>query len=302
MTLLSIIIPVYNVASTLNRCIESVAGAAIPDIEIILVDDGSTDQSPLLCDEWQERDQRISVIHKSNGGLSDARNHGLEAATGQYIAFIDSDDYIEPGSFRQLLDILGHHPEYDILEFPVIQHEGSAKEHLLTFPDQSYTSASEYWYGTKAYLHTYAWNKIYKRHLFRSIRFPVGKLFEDAYTLPQLLLSASVVATCSKGVYHYCYNAGGITATADGRAWQMLLDAHIGITRIPQFSAYNNEDYYLHLVNIQIFTYELTGNYPVVEDRPVYKANNAKTILLKLLGINKLCKANKLFRTIIRRR
>ena len=95
MDLISIIVPIYNVEQYLNQCLQSVCSQSYDNLEIILVDDGSSDRSPELCDEWAEKDSRIHVIHKQNGGLSDARNTGISCAKGEYIAFVDSDDWIE---------------------------------------------------------------------------------------------------------------------------------------------------------------------------------------------------------------
>ena len=98
---LSVVVPVYKVESTLNRCVESIVGQTFKDLEVILVDDGSPDRCPELCDEWACRDSRIRVLHKSNGGLSDARNTGIGMAHGELIAFADSDDYVQTDSFQQ---------------------------------------------------------------------------------------------------------------------------------------------------------------------------------------------------------
>ena len=146
---LSVIIPVYRVEHTLERCIESVLRQRVDGMEVILVDDGSPDSCPRLCDEWSLRDSRIKVIHKSNGGLSDARNAGIELASGSYITFVDSDDFIAPDTYEPLLSIIG---DADILEYSVAE--------WLALPDRTFTDTNRYWLETQAYLHTYAWNKI----------------------------------------------------------------------------------------------------------------------------------------------
>ena len=121
---LSIIIPVYCVENTLDRCLESIVSQSYADFEIILVDDGSPDRSPALCDAWAEKDPRIHVIHKENGGLSDARNAGIEMAQGEYLTFIDSDDYIEAGTLASVMDAVA---DNDIVEYPVDGFCGSPK-------------------------------------------------------------------------------------------------------------------------------------------------------------------------------
>mgnify|MGYP000919862975 CR=1 FL=1 len=118
---LSIIIPVYNVEKTLRRCVESVLRQSFQNFEMILVDDGSTDNSTTMVDEIARTDNRISVIHQCNQGLSAARNTGIKAAKGEYITFIDSDDFIAQDTYKGVMDLLNAHPEYDILEFSVIE-------------------------------------------------------------------------------------------------------------------------------------------------------------------------------------
>ena len=164
---LTIIIPVYNVEATLERCIESVVHQDFNDYELILVDDGSPDSSPAICDKWAVKDQRIHVIHKENGGLSDARNAGLDIAQGDYITFIDSDDFIDPHTYTPLMSYLADHPETDILEYPAVLFYNSEKQEDLRFPNQTvYHDMEDYWYHEKAYEHSYAWNKLYRKSLF----------------------------------------------------------------------------------------------------------------------------------------
>ena len=279
---LSVIIPVYRVEATLDRCVESVLGQHVDDMEIWLVDDGSPDHCPQKCDEWAKRDSRIHVIHQANGGLSDARNTGIDAAQGDYLTFVDSDDYIADNTYRPLLQQLD---DADILEYAVADR--------LQPANRCYTDMNEYWLQGQAYLHTYAWNKIYKRSMFDEVRFPKGKVFEDVYTLPLLLKKAQKVKTCSTGYYHYCYNPTGITANADGRQLEMLLDAHL-TNGMPMDDAY-----YLHLLNIQIDVWERLGGTIKLPPRKlnpqVFKGSNKlKAIALNKIGINKLCKITKL--------
>ena len=299
---ISVVIPVYKVEHTLDRCVESVLSQDVSDMEVVLVDDGSPDACPQLCDEWALKDSRITVLHKANGGLSDARNAGIDRATGQYITFVDSDDYLEKSTFRALLAVLEQHPEYDILEYPINQYEGDVvRESLLTFADKAYTDIHTYWYETQAYKHTYACNKIYRRSLFADVRYPKGKVFEDALTYPRLMETTRCVATSSQGLYHYCMNTEGITSLADGDQWRMLLDAHLSIVRNPLFLP-ATEDYYLQLLNVQIYANELTGDAPRIPRFRFRTLKNTKTILYNVLGINTLCKLNRCFRRIVKRR
>ena len=296
---LSIIIPVYRVETTLNRCIESVVTQDYDDFELILVDDGSPDNCPQLCDSWAAKDRRISVIHKSNGGLSDARNAGIDMARGDYLTFIDSDDYLAEHTLAPLMQTLTQQPAIDILEYPIYVHYGSSEQHLLDFQgDTIYQQMDDYWYKGQAYLHSYACNKIYRAELFQDIRFPKGIIFEDMHTLPRLLKKAKSVMTTSQGLYYYCKNDAGLTATADGNALRMLLQSHVEIIRDSQRQDRDFQIYYLRVLNIQMDVYELTGDLPILPVhtlRPNYfnGPSKLKAIALNLLGINNICKINK---------
>ena len=292
---LSIVIPVYHVEATLDRCMESVVSQDFDDFEVVLVDDGSTDRCPLMCDEWARRDRRISVIHKQNGGLSDARNAGIEQARGQYITFIDSDDYISPGTLKAVMDRMDGN---DILEYPLCRFCDTKEQSLLTFGEKVYTNADDYWLTTKAYQHTYACNKIYRRSLFDDVRYPVGRVFEDAYTLPLLLRRASVIATTGEGCYYYCLNSQGITATAQGQELRQLLEAHL------EGAMPMDDEYYMRLLNIQMDVCRLTGEKPRLPSRHITAVsgfkNRLKSIALNKLGINALCNINKVIHRICR--
>ena len=134
---LSIIIPVYRTQDTLPRCLDSILRQSFTDYEVILVDDGSDDGCPQLCDEYARKDARIRVIHKENGGLSDARNAGIYEAKGEYITFIDSDDTIAEDTLSLVIEKIITYPETDILEYPVMERFGNGpKEHLLSFKEK----------------------------------------------------------------------------------------------------------------------------------------------------------------------
>ena len=118
--MLSIIVPVYRMEAYLDRCVESILAQALDDWELILVDDGSPDRCPAMCDAWAQRDPHIRTIHKPNGGLSSARNAGLDTARGEYITFVDSDDALAPDTLRPNLDYLLCHPETDLVQYPTL--------------------------------------------------------------------------------------------------------------------------------------------------------------------------------------
>ena len=297
---LSIIIPVYRVEDTLDRCVGNVLKQDYDDMEIILVDDGSPDGCPQKCDDWAGKDSRIRVIHKSNGGLSDARNAGLDIVQGDYITFVDSDDFICLSTYGPLMHTLSKRPDIDILEYPVIVNYRSPKQYKLDFTEDTvYDNISDYWYKGQAYLHSYACNKIYRSSLFEEIRYPKDIVFEDIHILPKLLKKANTIMTTGKGLYYYCQNPSGITATADGNALRMLLQPHIEIIKESKLRDTLFQTYYLHVLNIQMDVYELTGDAPILPQihlNPQYfnGKQRLKATALNILGIKRLCITNKI--------
>lgn len=303
--LLSIIIPVYLVEETLQRCVKSILQQTFTDWELILVDDGSPDGCPALCDEYCQQDDRIKVIHQANGGLSAARNTGLLQAQGSYVTFVDSDDYVRKDTYQQVMQQLVEQPEVDIIEYPITLHAGNKKqEKILSFPAKRYNNMLTYWFESQAYLHAYACNKVYKRRLFNQVRYPVNKVFEDVYTLPLLLRQSKVVATTDKGMYFYVDNPQGITATAGGEQLKDLLHAHLALLQESQLTEHEGfANYYEHILNIQMDVCEMTGAQPTL---PSFNFRGQqgipfKTRLSSLIGIQRLCQLNQFIHKVYRR-
>ena len=283
---LSIVIPVYCVEDTLDRCLKSIVSQSYANYEVILVDDGSPDRCPAMCDDWAGQDARIRVIHKEHGGLSDARNVGIDAAMGQWLAFIDSDDELGEGTLEQVMPMV---ESYDIVEFPFYRAYGSERQTLVSFEPTVYEDMETYWLKGLAYEHTYVWNKIYRKSLFDYVRFPKGKVFEDMHTLPLLLRQARRIATTDKGVYLYHWNNKGITATADGLALKSLLKAHLQV-------GWMDDRCYMRVLNIQISVYERLRKEILLPYRPVHigtkglrPAEKVKAVLLRVLGVKGVC-------------
>ena len=258
---LSIVIPVYNVEHTLSRCIESILSQGYEDYEMILVDDGSPDGSSAICDDYARRYSNIRVVHKENGGLSDARNNGIALSQGAYITFVDSDDELAPGTLSTLMDRLREHPEYDILEYPVTVNAGSPQERLLTLSDRTWEDARQYWHDTEAWEHCYAWNKVYRREIFDRAAFPVGRVFEDTWCYPEILSLNPTVATTTKGMYIYRWNGAGITATADGDKLIQLLEAEQHAAKVMRTGMLSRGGWKLYrcMLYRQLDIYALTG-------------------------------------------
>ncbi len=216
--LISIIIPVYNVESYLRRCIESVQGQTYHNIDIILVDDGSTDSSGNICEEYAKRDLRIRVIHKENGGLSDARNVGIKSAFGDYIAFVDSDDYICEVYIQYLASIFFEN-EADIVLCGYFQGEEECfpkrtirYRKILSFDSKDMLRQ---WHGKYKQIETMAWGKLYKKLLFvdNNIYFPKGYIFEDVYTTHLLVEKAKKIIITNEKLYYYYKRKGSIINT-----------------------------------------------------------------------------------------
>lgn len=212
--LISVIIPVYNVEKYLERCIVSIINQSYKNLEIILVNDGSTDNSPVICDEYAHNDKRIKVIHKKNGGLSDARNTGIKICQGNYICFADSDDYISIDMIKNLYSsIKDTQLKMAICNLKAIDDEGNDLIESKNSPikDGVFT-ANELLpkiYQELGWYYIVAWNKLYHRSLFDNIEFPYGKIHEDEYVIAQLMIEAQKISCISNEEYMYVYQRNG---------------------------------------------------------------------------------------------
>lgn len=255
---LSIIVPVYKVEAYLHACIDSITGQPFGDFELILVDDGSPDRCGAICDEYAAQDSRIRVIHQPNGGLSSARNTGINIARGAYLTFVDSDDTVSADTYPQNMSTLLSDPSIDLLEYPVLISYGSPEERLWKNKTQHIHGKENifsYWIKTGGYHHAYAWNKIYKRELFENVRFPEGKTFEDIYAMPQILDRATHLYMSGQGVYYYHSRAASITRSAAYMDFYYLLEANLAVLkRIGGKTGLRKEFliHYLYTVNILI--------------------------------------------------
>lgn len=203
--LISVIVPVYNVEKYLARCVDSIVNQTYKNLEIIFVDDGSTDLCPQMCDDYAEKDSRIKVVHKKNGGLSDARNAGMAVATGEYISFIDSDDYVSDDFFECLLDVMNKEnsdiAECSVVKFYEDNHFDEFNDDLLekTYDAQDAMSALI----AENPFHQHVWNKLYKTELVKDIPYAVGKLNEDEFWTYQVFGRANKVSKLNKTMYYY---------------------------------------------------------------------------------------------------
>lgn len=211
---ISVIVAIYNVENFLNKCIDSIIKQSYNNIEIILVNDGSTDNSKEICDKWAEKDNRIKIINKLNGGLSDARNMGIEKSSGEYICFIDGDDYIDKDMiFKMFKAIRENEAEisicnrYHVFENgnTFIKFEQKEKEIIMTSEEAIFQMNSFKSFDMSAC------TKMFKRELFEDIEFPKGKISEDFYVMYKLFDKADKIVSISDPLYFYYQRNGSIT-------------------------------------------------------------------------------------------
>ena len=214
--LISVIVPIYKVEAYLRPCVESILAQTHANLQVILVDDGSPDGCPAICDEFAARDARVQVIHKANGGLSDARNAGLDVATGDWIGFVDSDDSVEPGMFATLLAAAqGQDAQIAVCNFA--EYDDATGERLW----ERGVKAAQTLGARQALvllmyddeLQNYAWNKLFQRRLWQGVRFPVGQKYEDVNTTYKLVERARRVALIPDVLYNYRLRATSIVGS-----------------------------------------------------------------------------------------
>ena len=213
--LISVIVPVYRVEEYLSRCLESILGQSYRNLEILLVDDGSPDGCPAICDKYAEKDPRIRVIHKENGGLSDARNAALDIAEGDYIGFVDSDDWIRRDMYRELMDTaLRLHADITLCGYIETDGKSELETKSMASREKAYTVEEafreELLSGEIVYIMC---NKIYRKSLFDGIRFPLGENFEDGAVFYKLFGRCGRIAHTGTAGYYYRKRPGSITFT-----------------------------------------------------------------------------------------
>lgn len=253
--LLSVIVPIYNVAQYLRHCLDSLVAQTYANLELILVDDGSGDGSGEICDRYAAIDARIKVIHKNNGGVSSARNAGLAAATGEWIGWVDSDDWVEPDMFESML-FLALERDVDIAVCSRIEHYSDHRVfwgwEQTTVLD---TEEALRMLVQDRIMRNYLWDKLFQRELFDGITFPTGKTFEDLMVVYRLIERAEYVACLPEAKYHYRQREDSITRkpTLEKKlalcsAFKKRLDG-LGAER-PQFREQMEKDYVFSLMRL----------------------------------------------------
>lgn len=213
--LISVIVPIYNIERCVPKCIESIMCQTYHNLEIILVDDGSTDGSGAICDEYARQDDRIKVIHKQNEGLSDARNSGIAICKGNYIGFVDGDDWLADDMYEFLyrtlvennadISVCGHYVEDDAGVYDTECADGSVKSYNCHEAVCAVVRDEE--------IHSYAWDKLYKKEVFEGIRYPSGRYVQDIFTTYRVFMNAQKVVCNNQPKYYYYQRKDSIQRT-----------------------------------------------------------------------------------------
>ena len=311
---ISIIVPVYNVEAYLEKCVESILKQTYTNLEILLVNDGSTDKSGELCDKLALRDHRIRVIHKENGGLSDARNRGIDEASSNLIGFIDSDDYIDEDMYETLyrqmvaskadLSMCGHYDVYH--QIPEKQVAEIKTWELM--PEEAIKMVME-----AKILSVTAVNKLYKKALFEQLRFRIGKIAEDAFIMVDLIHQCSKIVATNEKKYYYVHRENSITTQKFSLKFLNVIEAY-------EQNAEIISENYPDLYDVAIMRLNWAYFYvldrllvdpdfkdKVLEDRLVsYLKKNKKTILMdsrftraRKISFLALCLNRKLYKKIL---
>ena len=229
--LASVIVPIYKVEKYINRCIDSILAQTYSNLEIILVDDGSPDMCGTICDEYMEKDERITVIHKENGGLSDARNEGIKHSHGEYVFFVDSDDWIDPDyCSAAIFDLEDHNADVVVFGYNKVNEDGQLVDMCYSLSPQIMTKDKAIQGLIEGTIDNYAWNKVYRRRVFDGIEYPRGMLWEDIGTTYRVFDKCEYIYISNRVTYNYLVRNSSITATHSFKA-----DIDIFIQRKQQY-------------------------------------------------------------------
>lgn len=306
MNKLSIIVPIYNVEKYLKKCIDSILEQTYKNLEIILIDDGSTDNSGKICDEYENKDCRIKVIHKKNGGLSDARNYGISIATGDYLGFIDSDDVIDRDMYEILYEkITQYNADIAICGFKKF-FEGENIEYKKSEKYEIYTSKEAIKQLLLDNLTNHAWNKLYNKKLFEDIRYPKGKNFEDIGTTYKLFLKSKKIINIHSECYGYLLRGNSITGKINEKSlfdqielincrFNEIMKQYMDLKEILEVNRCN----YIYLYNLIICKFlskEVFYNGILNNEYCFYKEKFKEYGIIKMIKNNNI--KDKIFKTI----
>lgn len=231
---LSIIIPAYNAEATLRQSLDSLLSQTLRDMEVIVIDDGSTDGTARILDDYARKDSRVKVRHTANGGQAVARNHGLDMACGQYIGFMDADDVLEVDDMlERYVSYLDSHPETDVIQFPTLwktpgkeELKGKIESRVQGFEQLAQSLLNRQLTGI-------VWDKIYKRSIFDKVRFAPGRYFEDSWLVMDMLPHIGILDFVPYGYYTYIFREGSeMNSSLSEKKWCHRLERNIRLLRL----------------------------------------------------------------------
>lgn len=270
--LISVIVPVYNVEKYLEKCIQSILNQEYTELEIILVDDGSKDNSGKICDDYAKKDNRIKVIHKENGGLSDARNAGLKIALGEYIGFVDSDDYIDTDMYLTLYQLI----ENNNADISIVSFREFMNGKMIDVKESKSLEIMSKIEGIKELLldnkiQSYAWNKLFKKELFKDIEFPTGKNFEDIATTLLLFEKTEKIVRMEEPKYNYLRRSDSIIGIKNYKTYSDYIDVIMDKYKYlkgkyEEINKYNDYNFVISM----IWVYTIILKYEIKELEPKF--------------------------------
>lgn len=303
---ISVIVPVYKVEKYLEKCLNSILNQTYKNLEIILVDDGSPDNCGVICDQYAKLDNRIIVIHKENGGLSEARNAGLNIASGDLIGFVDSDDYIEPSMFQVLYDnLVSHKADISLCGVYLVDDDEKELGHLIvenkTCTGKEILEKYDFFYGG----YVVVWNKLYRKEIFEDLRFKKGRIHEDEFIFHHVFSKCSTVVSVPIPLYNYLQRPNSIMGNHSGNEQLDVMEALIERMNWYISQRYSSHSIYRIVRQIDMVAFlthkykldtyevvrkkELINNYRRAINSFLKYSKNAKHILIGMLSMVSPC-------------
>lgn len=278
--MVSVIVPVYNVQDYLPKCIDSIINQTYKNLEIILVDDGSTDSSGIICEKYERKDNRIRVIHQANAGLSSARNAGLDIAKGDFISFVDSDDYIHKDMLAAMVkkstevqaDIAICNYYFVDSKGKIIEHDSTIQNETVVSQDRIMELLSKGWLPS-----VMSCSKLYKRSIFNNLRFPVGRIHEDDFLAHKIMAHAEKILLIPNFFYYYLQREGSISKEKFSLKKFDRIDALL--ERFDFFTSINKNKYAFYSLSDAIIRLTVCWKYKKNYDSEKVFANCRKSIL-----------------------
>ena len=312
---LSVIVPAYNCEHTLTECVQSILNQDEASMEILLVDDGSTDNTPAICDRLAKADDRIKVIHQQNKGVGAARNVGLQQARGGDITFVDADDVISSGTYKENLHWMDKHPKYNVLQFPCTEKYKRDDSYQVKYRDECLVEGDVnvfYMWLVEKRIRSYVWNKIYRACFIKQFSFLEGAVFEDRFLMCDILTACERVYLSPKGLYHYFFEEGQISCKSLLENARSLFNAdhhmvacinayiHVPALRQVLYERLNNCIYYLQILrnngeNITKEKNKLNDVLPTIGQLIRYSSSigiKFKLLLVRVIGLDWVLKTN----------